>query len=174
MTAGQINKMILNNGGHQRPRTAIHQGASTTHGIGFYPANPAGRTHIGKNKPKKNIFGNSSKKAITWISGPNHELCLQHVPGYKGHVPGILSENVFAKGFGKTTQIVIGQTNPRGHDLPAKIRFKTTQRDEFSEKKFRRIGILNSVLLLTIVNDPEIQPRKDYEDYTRAINQENP
>lgn len=76
MTAGKINKEIIMNGGNQRPRTAVHKGVSTTHGIGFYPPSPAGRTHIGKNKAPKNVFGNSSKKAITWISGPNHELCL--------------------------------------------------------------------------------------------------
>ena len=76
MTTGQINKEIIRNGGLQRPRTAALKGASTTQGIGFYPSTPAGRTHIGKNKPPKNVFGNSSKKAFTWISGPNHELCL--------------------------------------------------------------------------------------------------
>jgi hypothetical protein len=67
-------------------------------------------------------------------------MCLQHIPGYKGHVPGVISENVFAKSFAKTSQLSIGQRVPTGHDLPSKIRYKTTQRDEFTEKNFRRIG----------------------------------
>jgi hypothetical protein len=77
--------------------------SGTTHAIGFYAATPTGRTLIMGNQPPKDIFGTRSRHATNWISGPTHELCLQHIPGYKGHVPGVISENVHGTSFAKAT-----------------------------------------------------------------------
>ena len=76
-----------------------------------------------QNKANKDIYGNWSKFARNWISGPTHEVCLQHVPGYLGHVPGIKAENIFSKSYAKCTAAAIGKRHPVGHDVPPKIRY---------------------------------------------------
>ncbi len=93
-----------------------------------------------QNKPFKNIFGNCSKYATNWIAGPTHEMCQQQIPGYEGHIPGLVSENLYAKSYAKCTQIAIGQRMPRGHDVIPKVRFNSTQRSEFTERNHRRIS----------------------------------
>jgi len=55
------------------------------------------------NKVNKEVFGNWSKYAKNWISGPTHEVAVQRVPGYTGHVKGLIAENLFAKSYAKTT-----------------------------------------------------------------------
>jgi hypothetical protein len=61
MTAGEINKTIVINGGNEveRPRTT----KGTTQAIGFYPVTSEGKALIGKNKPNKDVFGNHSRFA---------------------------------------------------------------------------------------------------------------
>ena len=48
---------------------------------------------------------NKSKLANNWIGGPTHEVQNQHIPGYKGHVAGVVAENYEMTGgsFAKTT-----------------------------------------------------------------------
>jgi hypothetical protein len=128
----------VKNGGFEVQRPSINLGS--THTIGFYPGTPGSRSSIGKNKPNIDVFGNHSKYAQNWIAGPTHELCLQHIPGYKGHIIGMISENLFAKSYAKCTQVSIGGRNAKGHDLPAKVRFRTISSDEYTEKNFRRFG----------------------------------
>jgi hypothetical protein len=124
MTAGEINKTILANGGLDILSPISNP--ATTHSIGFFPSSTANwETMVGPNKPKKNIYGNSSRHAKNWIAGPTHEICLQHIPGYKGHIPGLISENLFAKSFAKCSQLSIGHRIPRGHDLTPKVRFRS-------------------------------------------------
>ena len=79
-----------------------------------------------KNKPFKNIFGNCNRYATNWINRPGHEMCQQHIPGYEGHVPGLVSEKLNGLSYAKCTQTAIGRRENRGYDLPAKIRFTTT------------------------------------------------
>jgi len=31
-------------------------------------------------------------KKETWIGGPTHHMQCQHIPGYSGHVPKLISE----------------------------------------------------------------------------------
>lgn len=47
----------------------------------------------------KEIFGNHSKGAATWIGGPFNEVRHQHIPGYKGHVRGLIAENIHGNSF---------------------------------------------------------------------------
>jgi hypothetical protein len=63
-------------------------------------------------------LGNKSKNAKTWIGGHTQNLKPQHIPGYKGHVPGIHSENVFAKTYGNITSKIIGREHNVGNNLP--------------------------------------------------------
>jgi hypothetical protein len=30
-------------------------------------------------------------------------MCQQHIPGYDGHIPGLISENLYAKSYAKCT-----------------------------------------------------------------------
>ena len=138
MTAGEISKTIVINGGFEVPRPLTSGG--TTHAIGFYPSTPDGKARIGANVPKTESYGNRSRYSQNWIGGPTHELSLQHVPGYQGHVPGMISENVFSKSYAKCTQATIGNRPPKGHDHPAHVRFRSHSRDEYTDNNFRRYG----------------------------------
>ena len=135
MTAGDINRIIIDNGGSAQ---RVYPKGST-HAERFYKLN-----YTPANKPNKDIFGNWSKFARNWIAGPTHEVCLQHVPGYTGHVPGIVSENVFSKSYARCSATAIGKRHPRGHDVEPKIRYLSQNKQEFNAKNFRRFGKLLS------------------------------
>lgn len=70
---------------------------------------------VDKNKV---IYSNSSRFAKNWICGPNHEIRHQQIPGYTGHIKGLVSENLFANSYGHTTAKAIGKKHPIGYDLP--------------------------------------------------------
>lgn len=137
MTAGDVNRNIVVNGGH----TGFNFPTGSTHGIRFYRQN---MTPV--NKPNKNVFGNWSKHAQNWIAGPTHEICMQHIPGYTGHVPGVISENLFSKSYAKCTSSAIGKRNPRGHDVPSHVRYLSLNKQEYNPKNFRRFGKLHNPL----------------------------
>lgn len=112
------------------------------------------------NKANKDIFGNHSKKARNWISGPTHEVCLQHVPGYLGHVPGIKSENIFSKSYAKCSATAIGKRHPIGHDVPPEVRYLSQNKQEFNPKNFRRFGKLKTALLSLNSGEPRAQAQE--------------
>ena len=56
--------------------------------------------YVDKNKQ---IFGNQSRFAKNWACGPNHMIRNQQVPGYTGHIKGLISENLFSKSYGNST-----------------------------------------------------------------------
>jgi hypothetical protein len=45
------------------------------------------------------------------------------VPGYTGHIKGLISENLFASSYGNTTAKAIGKKHPIGYDVEPKERF---------------------------------------------------
>lgn len=45
-------------------------------------------------------------------------LYPQHVPGYTGHIPGIVAENLFSKSYGKTSTKALKGTHVKGADVP--------------------------------------------------------
>ena len=100
----------------------------------------------------KLIYGNSSRKAKNWIAGPTHEVQDQHIPGYTGHVPGVVCENLFSKSYARCTASAISGNLPKN-------RFKSVNQKEFSPKNFRRI-----------IEKPNISSKKDYEDYAQFVN----
>jgi hypothetical protein len=71
----------------------------------------------------KQIYGNSSKFAKNWACGPNHMIRNQQVPGYTGHVKGLISENLFSNSYANSTAKAIGKKHAIGHELSAKERF---------------------------------------------------
>jgi hypothetical protein len=66
-----------------------------------------GRLYSDKYTPyvdkNKQIFGNQSRFAKNWACGPNHMIRNQQVPGYTGHIKGLISENLFSKSYGNST-----------------------------------------------------------------------
>lgn len=63
MTAGDINKHIVVNGGH----VSYPQPMGSTYAHRFY-----NQSTTPSNKPNKDIFGNWSKYSINWVAGPTH------------------------------------------------------------------------------------------------------
>ena len=55
----------------------------------------------------------------------------KHIPGYKGYVPGIKSENVYARTFGRTTNDSIDGQIVRGHDLENNERYFSTNQNTY-------------------------------------------
>jgi hypothetical protein len=82
-------------------------------------------------------LSNRSKAATTWVGGHTQNLKPQHIPGYKGHVPGIHSENVFGRTYGTTTGKIISKECTIGNNLPTKERFQTMTQEEFSSNNHR-------------------------------------
>lgn len=135
MTAGDINKHIVVNGGH----ISYPQPMGSTYAHRFY-----NQSTTPSNKPNKDIFGNWSKLARNWVAGPTHEVCKQHVPGYTGHVPGVTSENIFAKSYAKCTANAIGHRHPKGHDVAPRVRYTSMTKQEYNPKNFRRFSKLKN------------------------------
>lgn len=71
----------------------------------------------------KIIYGNLSRYAKNWMNGPNHQIRNQFVPGYTGHIKGLISENLFAASYANSTAKAIGKKHPIGHNVLPKERF---------------------------------------------------
>jgi hypothetical protein len=133
MTAGEINKQIIQEGSNSNQ---VQYPVGSTHAIGFQRPN----SFTPQNKSQKDIYGNWSKNAKNWICGPTHQVQQQHIPGYTGHVSGIISENIFAHSYAKCSATVINKRHPVGHDVTPKIRYLSQNKAEFNAKNFRRFG----------------------------------
>jgi hypothetical protein len=83
-------------------------------------------------------YTNQSKKASNWIGGPMHEKRLQLVPGYAGHVPNLISENLFAKTYGNITATICENNHNKGFNVPEQKKFITSFQKEYSPSRFRR------------------------------------
>lgn len=91
------------------------------------------------------MYGNLSRYAKNWINGPNHEIRNQYVPGYTGHIKGLICENLFAGSYGNTTAKAIGKKHPIGYDVEPKERFLSQSTLEYRANKFRRFGKFNKL-----------------------------
>ena len=92
--------------------------------------------------------------------------------GYTGCIPGLVSENIHGNSFANCTSKALNREVPRGINQDAKQRFKSQNQQAFIAKNFRRFGKYSTLFLIFILiaADPEMQPRKDYDDYTSFIN----
>jgi len=102
-------------------------------------------------------LSNRSKEGKTWIGGHTQDLKPQHVPGYKGHVPGIHSENVFGRTYGHTTGKIIAREHNVGNEITNEDRFTTTTRQEFDNKNHRRLAQNGEALMK--------KDKEDFEEY---------
>jgi hypothetical protein len=140
-TAGQIKREILADDGiHpivlQRFKSN-RPDPSRLYGSQFTP-------QIDKNKV---VFGNMSRFAKNWVCGPNHEIRNQQVPGYTGHIKGLVSENLFSESYANSTSKAIGKKHPIGHNIDPKFRFKSQNTTQYRSKNFRRFGKLLFMIL---------------------------
>ncbi len=98
---------------------------------------------------------------------------MQHVPGYTGHVPGVLSENIFSKSYARCTATAISKKHPKGYDVTPKVRYLSQSRQEFHANNNRRFGkIKKCIIMVFVVDNPLLKPQKDYNDYTKFVNEE--
>lgn len=58
--------------------------------------------------------------------------------GYAGYIPGIRSENMFGKTYGKITYMSVTNDHHKGSDLPADLRYISTVKDEFTDQTLVR------------------------------------
>lgn len=105
----------------------------------------------------KATLGNRSKEAETWIGGHTQNLKPQHIPGYKGHIPGMHSENLFGKTYGSTTGKIIAKEHIVGNTIPKEERFRSTTQAEFSAKNNRRLAVDEAPLMK--------KDKEDFEEY---------
>ena len=160
-TAGQIKKEILADMGKHSALMARLNGFTAKRGRMF--------SNDGKKANKKEVFGNRSRFANNWIAGPQSNLKM--TAGYTGCIPGLISENIHGNSFANCTSKALNKEAPRGINQDAKQRFKSQNQQAFIAKNFRRFGKYSTMfLILLLAADPEMQPRKDYDDYTSFIN----
>ena len=88
---------------------------------------------------KMKSISNVSKDASSWLCGPRHDIRIQHIPGYKGFVPGVHAENVFGKGSSRCAAASLGNRIPRGHDLTPERRYVSHNQKAHNHKNFRRL-----------------------------------
>ena len=115
------------------------------------------------------VYGNRSAKSPNWICGPTHIAKNCFIPGYTGHIKGIISENVFGSSLSKTSARALERKHAIGSRLQPKERFRSEYNLQFRNKNFRRFGKLFVFANYYSVADPSMQPRKDYEDYLRFV-----
>jgi hypothetical protein len=66
---------------------------------------------------------------------------------------------LFAGSYGNCTASAIGKKHPIGYNVDPRERFLSQNTSQYKSKNFRRFA-----------DKPFMQPRKDYDDYTKFIN----
>jgi len=84
---------------------------------------------------EEKAFTNRSKEARTWVNGPNYKIYPQHIPGYKGHVPGIYGSNILGMSYARTTSVAIKGDYSAQRDIPSEERYQTITKSCFSKPK---------------------------------------
>ena len=199
-TAGTINKEICESGGNETNmgRIALKQSMMGQTGLPAYA------------KMNKDVFGNLSRYSVNWISGPTHRIRKQQVPGYTGHVRGMVNKDSMSKSYARVTAALFSKKHPIQVDNTPKGRFTSTQRDEYRVSNNRRFGKLalriecrpysfpalltllsedlsrwlagrrgpprwhthnERVRLFCLVVNKDMVPRKDYDDYSKYVNE---
>lgn len=71
----------------------------------------------------------------------------------------MVAENLFSKSYGNSTALAHGKKHPIGHEVIPKQRFTSQNTFEYKPKNFRRF-----------IDKPLMKPRRDYDEYTKFIN----
>lgn len=129
-TAGHINKEICVSGGIEDNMGRIAAEQSMMGQVAL-PAN---------SKMNKDVYGTTSKWSVNWIAGPTHMVRRQQVPGYTGHIRGMVNRDAMPKSYAKVTAALYSKKHPIVVDNTPKGRFGSTQRDEYKLSNNRRFG----------------------------------
>ena len=134
-TAGTINREINESGGNEvnMGRIALKQSMM---GQVDLPACA---------KMNKDVYGTTSKWSQNWMAGPTHMIRRQQVPGYTGHVRGMVNRDAMPKSYAKVTAALFSKEHPIKVDDTPKGRFSSTQRDEYRMSNNRRFGKLHRI-----------------------------
>lgn len=129
-TAGFINKEICISGGNEdnMGRIALKQSMM---GQVDLPTS---------SKMNKDVYGTTSKWSANWIAGPTHMIRRQQVPGYTGHIRGMVNRDSISKSYAKVTATLFSKKHPIIVDTTPKGCFSSTQRDEYRLSNNRRFG----------------------------------
>lgn len=159
ITAGDANQILVkkegadkffSSGGHRPTHWDKHQHRSMSQGPNL--------------KADRIKYTNWSKKASNWVCGPAHEIRMQHIPGYKGHVHGVIPENIHGKAYARATATALNKRQQNvcpGQKVSARETFTSLNRKEYNPVNFRRY-----------LERPDAHGNKDYEDYSKNLNEE--
>lgn len=86
---------------------------------------------------EEKVYSNKSKDAQTWIGSSKYQIYPQHIPGYKGHVPGIYSANIIGSSYSKSTAKAIKGDYPKGFNTNPDDKYKTNNNTYFEAPKLR-------------------------------------
>ena len=106
-TDGEINRQLMNRSNKFTNFTADNLIGREKPGRSFYNALPETDP-----RHEQALLGNKSKYEHTWIGGHTQNIKPQHIPGYQGHIPGMVAENMYAKTYGRTTASAILKDPP--------------------------------------------------------------
>jgi hypothetical protein len=65
---------------------------------------------------------------------PTKPEARAHIPNYCGFIPGVRSENLYGKTYGKITEISATNTYNKGIDVPKVEKFRTTTSENFTDQ----------------------------------------
>lgn len=103
---------------------------------------------------EEKVFSNKSKDAETWIGSSKYKIFPQHIPGYKAHVPGVYSGNIFGVNYAKSTAVAIKGDYCKGFNTSSDDKFKSCNNVYYGNPKMRSKGkkILLKIFFFTFLN----------------------
>ena len=103
-SAGTINREICESGGIEDnlTRLTLKESILGTNNNSLPPSA----------KMNKDVFGNWSRYSKNWISGPTDQIRRQHVPGYTGHVRGMVNKGQFSQSYARVTANLFAKKHP--------------------------------------------------------------
>lgn len=100
---------------------------------GYFNENMAKDYNLEEDK----VYSNKSKDAKTWISGSKFKIYPQHIPGYKAHIPGMYSSNIFGMSYSKASSVAVKGDYCKTADLPSNERYRTMTKMYYDKPKMR-------------------------------------
>ena len=98
-----------------------------------------------------------------WVGGPTHHLQKQHIPGYSGHVNGLISENLYGQPFAKLSSDCLNERIQRGVSTEGNTRYRTINMLNLTKPGFGDIKDTLTKTASNIFNSAAIQTLQTYE-----------
>lgn len=91
-----------------------------------------------KIKMATTVSSEKSRMGSTWVGGPTNTFQKQRIPGYTGHVHGLISENVVGKPYGKVTADCLENKIQRGFIIAEDERMRTNYLEDFKHPNIKK------------------------------------